>query len=144
MSLFGISKTPKKEATKKPAPANQGSQLKDAEKKVEPKTIAESAAKPEIKTGFGSDVLVHPLLTEKSTALGSYNQYVFSVATSATKKHIHSAIKEIYKITPKKIRIIPVRGKKVRTGKNTTGYLKKWKKAIITVPAGTKIDVYES
>ncbi|NMB48259.1 50S ribosomal protein L23 [Candidatus Kuenenbacteria bacterium] len=87
--------------------------------------------------------LVHPLITEKSSLLGAYNQYVFSVAKSATKTAIKKAIEDIYNVKPTKIMIANQRGKKVRTGKNTTGYLKNWKKAIITLPAGQKIDVYE-
>lgn len=143
MSLFGIGKNSKIEPDQKPVPTQAG-QLKDTAKKIETKAATESPAKSENKNGSWSDVLAHPLLTEKSTILGSYNQYAFAVDPSVSKKNISLAIKEIYKITPEKIRTIPVRGKKVRTGKNTTGYLKKWKKAIITVPAGTKIDVYEN
>ncbi|NMC51446.1 50S ribosomal protein L23 [Candidatus Kuenenbacteria bacterium] len=142
MALFGIGKT-NKEEPQKPAASKGDGQFKNAEVK-KTKTITNNNDSAEYKNPRHADILIHPLLTEKSTILSSQNQYVFSVGQRADKRQINAAIKEIYKVTPLKIRIIPVRGKKVRTGRNTNGYLKNWKKAIVTIPAGTKIDVYES
>ncbi len=90
-------------------------------------------------------VFVHPLLTEKSTIQNSLNQYVFVVADKANKIEIKKAIQELYHVKPTKIRIINVLGKSVRSGRRggQTTRQKNWKKAIVTIPQGKKIDVYE-
>lgn len=89
-------------------------------------------------------VLAHPLLTEKTTIQNSLNQYAFVVADNANKVEIKKAIQELYHVAPTKIRIINVLGKSVRSGRRgQTTRQKNWKKAIITIPEGKKIDVYE-
>lgn len=88
-------------------------------------------------------ILVHPLLTEKSTIQNSYNQYVFMVNARANKTEIKKALQETYHVKPLKVRIINNLGKAVRSGRGKTNHLKDWKKAIVSLPAGKKIDVYE-
>jgi large subunit ribosomal protein L23 len=89
-------------------------------------------------------VLVHPLITEKSTIQNSYNQYAFVVNTRATKVEIKKAIKETYGITPTKVTTQNVLGKMVRSGRRgAVTRQKDWKKAIVIIPEGKKIDVYE-
>jgi large subunit ribosomal protein L23 len=143
MALFGIGKTEEKKKT--PA-TNKPGQLKIA-KDSEASTPETTKSKTTQKTSGNTTAykqLIHPLITEKTSALGAYNQYAFSVAKSANKSSIKKAITEVYGVNPIKVMIINSRGKKVRTGKNTTGYLNNWKKAIVVIPAGQKIDVYES
>lgn len=87
-------------------------------------------------------ILVKPLVTEKASMLGLENKYAFAVATTANKIEVAKAIEAIYGVTPAKVNIIKVEGKKVRSRKNS-GQRKDWKKAIVTLPAGKSIQVYE-
>ncbi|MBI5071746.1 50S ribosomal protein L23 [Candidatus Falkowbacteria bacterium] len=87
-------------------------------------------------------VLVRPMITEKSSFLSPYGQYVFEVASRTNKIEIAKAIERAYGVKPTSVNIVRVRGKKVRSGK-TLGATKNWKKAIITLKPGDKIEVYE-
>jgi large subunit ribosomal protein L23 len=87
-------------------------------------------------------ILIKPLVTEKATHQKVENKYVFMVATTANKVEIASSIEEVYGIKPIKINIINMDGKVVRRG-HITGRRKDWKKAIVTLPKGKTIEVYE-
>lgn len=92
--------------------------------------------------GNAYKVLVKPLITEKASILNSENKYFFEVAKNANKIEIAKAIKEVYGIKPVSVNIIRVSGKKVAQGK-IGGKRKDWKKAIVTLPEGQAIKVYE-
>ena len=87
-------------------------------------------------------VLIKPLVTEKAANLGAENKYVFAVALEANKIEIAKAVGEVYGIKPLSVNVIKIRGKNVRYGR-ITGKRKDWKKAIITLPKGESIKVYE-
>jgi len=93
-------------------------------------------------TGDAYRVLIRPLITEKASSLGIYNQYVFSVAKHTNKIEVRKAIKKVYGVDPIKVNIINNQGRKVRYGR-TEGRTKDWKKAVITLPAGQKIEIQE-
>lgn len=86
--------------------------------------------------------LIRPIITEKVSFLGMYNQYVFEVDPKSNKVEIKKAIEKLYGVKPIKINIINMQGKNVRYGRKM-GKLKSWKKAIITLKQEDKIDVYE-
>jgi len=85
-------------------------------------------------------ILIRPIVTEKSTFLEKDRKYVFEVSSTANKIEIKKAIEKIYKIKPIKVNIIKIKGKVVRYGK-TSGRTKKWKKAIVTLKKGEKIEL---
>lgn len=87
-------------------------------------------------------VLVRPLVTEKGTRQNALNQYAFVVASAATKSDVRHAVHAVYGVTPVHVNMARVRGKSVRYGR-TAGTTKAWKKAIVTLKAGDKIQVYE-
>jgi large subunit ribosomal protein L23 len=87
-------------------------------------------------------ILIRPISTEKSTDLTSFNQYVFEVAKNSNKIEVKKAIQAVYNIKPTKVNIIKVKGKNVRHGK-TKGKTKDWKKAIITLKQGERIEMFE-
>lgn len=93
-------------------------------------------------TGNAYKVIMKPLITEKGSYLGANNQYLFEVAPKTNKVEIKKAIFKVYGVTPNKINIMNVLGKKIRYGR-TEGKTKHWKKAIITLPEGQKIDIQE-
>ena len=117
------------------------------EKADKPKKVADdkSGKKDEVKTkkyGHAYRILMKPLVTEKVSTLGAENKYVFQVAKDVNKIEVAKAITEVYGIKPISVNIINVRGKKVRYGRKT-GKRRNWKKAIITLPKGKSINVYE-
>lgn len=97
-------------------------------------------------TGFdlnGSRIILRPLVTEKAAYLASQGKYVFEVVKNAGSVEVKNAIALMYGVRPTKVNIQNYRGDKVSFGKNT-GRQKYWKKAIVTLAKGSKIDVYES
>lgn len=130
------------EAKEKPTPLPEvapGARL-EANKNKETKKPAKSAKKLDTKDAYR--VLVKPLLTEKSSALGMNNQYVFAVARRANKIEIKKAIRSLYGVEPIAVNIMSRKGKYTRYGR-TEGYTKNWKKAIVTLREGDKIEIYE-
>lgn len=87
-------------------------------------------------------VLRYPLVTEKVTALGQLNKYVFEVAPKANKQEVKKAIKEIYGVNVQKVNIVNLQGKERRQGK-VQGRTRARKKAIVTLRAGETIQIFE-
>lgn len=94
-------------------------------------------------TGPAYRWLVRPLVTEKSTRLSSRNQYVFEVRKSANKLEVRKAVKALYGVNARRINIQNLSGKDIRYGR-TQGRTRDWKKAIVSLEAGQKIDPIES
>ncbi|MBT4277782.1 50S ribosomal protein L23 [Candidatus Falkowbacteria bacterium] len=88
------------------------------------------------------DVLVRPLITEKVTDMGAFNKYAFEISIKSNKQEVKKAVQEVYGVTPISVNIINTKGKKTRSGRRA-GKRKDWKKAIITLKKGEKIEVYE-
>jgi len=99
-------------------------------------------AKKSGKHGNAYRVITRPLITEKAATLGADSKYAFVVGDRANKIEIAKAIDELYGIKPLSVNIINVSGKKVRQGR-TQGQRKDWKKAIVTLPKGKTINIYE-
>lgn len=90
-------------------------------------------------------ILKRPIITEKSTALTREGKYVFQVDSQATKKEIKKAVEKIFKVKVKQVQTINVPGKKrrlLRTRKQTVQA--DWKKAIVSLGEGEKIDLFET
>jgi len=92
--------------------------------------------------GNAYKIIMKPLVTEKVSSLGALNKYVFAVAKNANKIEVAKAIKEVYGIKPIGVNVIRMSGKKARYGR-ISGRRKDWKKAIITLPKGQTIKIYE-
>ncbi len=87
-------------------------------------------------------VLKHVRLTEKATKQSAdLGQYTFEVFPSATKHTVAVAVEQTFKVTVKRVNIQNYRGKnkKTRTGRPTLG--SDYKKAIVTLKAGDKIEL---
>ena len=88
-----------------------------------------------------NSILVRPILTEKMTNLKERaNQYAFEVNRQANKIEIRKAIELRFNVKVMDIRTIVVRGKKRRMGR-FEGKRSQWKKAIVTLISGDKIDL---
>jgi len=85
-------------------------------------------------------ILLGPHITEKAAIIGeSSNQYIFQVATDATKPEIKSAVEMLFEVEVDAVRVSNVKGKTKRTGQRL-GRRKDWKKAYVRVKAGQTID----
>ena len=90
------------------------------------------------------DIIVAPVITEKSMAGTAFQQYAFEVHSGASKTQIKSAIREIFKVDVIKINTVNVMGKSknfARRGSRTSGKQSDWKKAIVTLAPGQKIEL---
>lgn len=94
-------------------------------------------------TGQSFRTLLRPVVTEKSTRLAAMQKYVFEVSPVTNKVEVRRAILALYGVRPLKVNMLNFSGKAVRYGR-TSGRTKAWKKAIVTLPAGQKIDYLES
>ena len=90
-------------------------------------------------------ILRRALLTEKShTDNEAFNKYTFEVRFDASKGQIKDAVEKIFPgVAVKKVNTMPVRGKRRRV-RYRYGYTSKWKKAIITIGKGEKIELFEN
>ncbi len=89
------------------------------------------------------DVLVGPLLTEKGTLIKEQdNKVLFSVAKESNKIEIKKAVEEIFKVKVARVTTMVCKGKKKRMGRNE-GKRPDWKKAIVTLKEGEKLDFIE-
>ena len=90
-----------------------------------------------------SEILVRPLVTEKSTsALGTDRTYAFEVGMAANKIQISNAIEAFYGVEVDDVRTMVVRGKVKRFGKHF-GKRSNWKKAYVTLSEGHELNLYE-
>ena len=89
------------------------------------------------------DVLIGPLLTEKGAALKEKdNKILFRVARESNKIEIKKAVEEIFKVKVDRVSTINCKGKKKRQGKYE-GKRPDWKKAIVTLKDGEKLEIIE-
>lgn len=85
-------------------------------------------------------VLLKPHITEKASALGKKGAYSFVVAKESNKNEIEKAVKEIYKVTPLRVNIVNSPAKKVRGRKGIKGVKSGYKKAVVFLKEGEKIE----
>jgi large subunit ribosomal protein L23 len=88
------------------------------------------------------EILRRPVITEKSTMLGEGGQYVFEVAQTANKIEIKRAVEVIFKVNVEAVNVSHVRGKMRRMGRST-GMTASWKKAVVTLRQGQKIELFQ-
>lgn len=88
------------------------------------------------------DVIIRPVVSEKSYALIAQNKYTFRVHPSAHKTQIRAAVEEIFGVTVTDVRTMKLRPKPKRRGW-TTGATRGWKKAIVELAPGDRIDLFE-
>lgn len=88
-------------------------------------------------------ILEKPLVTEKSSlALAETNRVSFRVRRFANKLQIKEAVEKIFSVTVLDVHTLVVKGKKKRFGRQM-GMSKDWKKAIVRLKEGDKIDIFE-
>ena len=89
------------------------------------------------------DIIIRPVITEKSMAGIAAKRYTFQVAKDATKIDIARAVEELFKVKVTKVNTMHVRGQLRRQGRSE-GYTPSWKKAIVTLSEDSKaIEFFE-
>lgn len=88
------------------------------------------------------DILIRPIVTEKSTALMEQGKYTFRVPLAATKIQIRQAVEQIFKVKVQAVNTMRYEGKLKRMGR-TQGRRSDWKKAVVTLKQGEAIELFE-
>jgi len=90
-----------------------------------------------------ADILLRPLVTEKSMGLSeAHNQVAFEVHPSANKIQVRQAVETLFDVTVTGVRVLNMVGKEKRFG-TRLGRRKNWKKAIVHLAEGQSLDVFE-
>lgn len=87
------------------------------------------------------EVIIRPVISERSYDLMAQNKYTFEVAKTACKEEIRQAIETIFKVRVVKVNTMKVSGKPKRV-RYQKGYTRSWKKAIVTLQEGDSIELY--
>lgn len=90
------------------------------------------------------EVIRRPIISEKSTAIAELgNKYVFEVATQANKQEIRDAVQKLFNVKVLNVRTMTMHGKVKRVGRFETKRAN-WKKAMVTLAEGQKIDFFQT
>ena len=135
MSFF--KKILKKEETAKKTPA------KTSAVSVAPKQDAPVSPQKTNKKVVFSHVIVRPLITEKAAHHQSTGVYTFAVRKDVNKHEVARAVAALYGVKPVMVRMINAPGKTTNF-RRTVGRRGSWKKALITLPKGSTIQVHEN
>ena len=90
------------------------------------------------------EVLLRPVISEKSVLETERNNYTFAVAREANKFQIRDAVEAQFKVNVVGVRVITVRPKKKRRGRRQRGPVPGRRKAVVTIEAGQKIELFET
>ncbi|MCX6779412.1 MAG: 50S ribosomal protein L23 [Candidatus Magasanikbacteria bacterium] len=126
----------KKEEVKEEVKAVEG---KEEKKKV----VKAEKVSADVIVKNAHKVLMHPVITEKSTYSQSEGVYVFEVFPSATKTEAKKAVQALYKVKVTGIRIVNLKGKQVRFGR-VQGRRNARKKAMVTLQKGQNIELHKN
>jgi len=133
---------PKSSVTKKTAD-DQKSVKKTTKKTVAKKTETKVEKKAvRMISKKATSTIISPIVSEKTAQLSDANILTFKVAPGANRIEVRNAFRELYKVTPIRVNMINVRGKAVTFGR-MSGKRQDYKKALISLAKGTKVDIFE-
>lgn len=93
-----------------------------------------------------TQIVLRPVISEKSMDSTSRQKYTFAVAEDANKLQIKAAVQELFKVTVLSVNVMTMKPKEKsrnrRRGRQV-GYTSSWKKAVVTVKAGDSIEFFE-
>jgi len=133
------------EKAKKPAKkAVKASVAKPEAKNVHPVKSAEGGVSPKAKqfnrARFSYDAIKKPHISEKASYLAEKDQYTFEVSPNYNKNEIKNAVEGIYGVDVLSVNLIKIPHKKRRLGR-TEGFRKAYKKAVVKIKNGQKIEI---
>jgi large subunit ribosomal protein L23 len=88
------------------------------------------------------EVVISPIVSEKSYALIAQNKYTFRVHPDAHKTQIRQAVEDIFKVDVADVRTMQMKAKPKRRGW-TSGQTRSWKKAVVELAPGDRIELFE-
>ena len=92
---------------------------------------------------IAQDIIIRPIITEKSMLGTAEKKYTFEVAKNAGKIEIAQAVEKLFKVKVAKVNTLHVRGQYRRQGRSE-GYTRSWTKAVVTLTADSKnIEFFE-
>ena len=89
------------------------------------------------------DVVMRPLITEKATRLAGEGKYAFEVRVNANKAQIKEAVEKGFNVKVSTVNVMNMKGKPKRVRGNRIAHDKDWKKALVTLIPGDKIELFE-
>ena len=89
-------------------------------------------------------ILLRPVISEKSVLETERNNYTFAVARDANKFQIKEAVEAEFKVNVVVVRVLTVKPKQKRRGRRQLGTVPGWRKAVVTIEAGQKIELFET
>ena len=90
------------------------------------------------------EVILRPIITEKSNILVDlYGQYTFEVDRRANKHQVKEAVEQIFGVDVEKVRVLNMKPKRGRYGRRTVVREPAWKKAIVTLAPGQRLEIFE-
>lgn len=105
---------------------------------AEKKVVSE---KKVVATAGTYDVLLRPVISEKSAMISESNGIVFEIAPKATKSDVARAVQAIYNVKPSKVNVVVTKGKVKTFRGRSTGTQRTVKKAYVSLPADAKLDL---
>ena len=92
------------------------------------------------------DVIVRPIISEKSMDESGRGKYTFEVHGDASKIQVKAAVEELFKVQVTSVNVLTTKAKEKRRGTKRgriTGHTSAWRKAIVTLAPGQKIEFFE-
>ena len=97
-------------------------------------------------TLLAHDVIVRPIISEKSMDESGRGKYTFEVHGDASKIQVRAAVEELFKVQVTKVNVLTTKAKEKRRGTKRgriSGWTTPWRKATVTLVAGQKIEFFE-
>ena len=93
-----------------------------------------------------TQIILRPVISEKSMDQSTHNKYTFAVADDANKMQIKDAVEELFKVTVLDVNVLTMKRKEKSRNRRRgrlVGYTSPWKKAVVTIKAGDSIEFFE-
>jgi large subunit ribosomal protein L23 len=97
---------------------------------------------PEITINLNSDILIEPWITEASTAAMEQNKYIFKINSDCAKGQIKKAVEDLYKVKVISVNTVKI-PRKYRSYGRTPGWKSGFRKAVVTLKEGDKIELFK-
>jgi large subunit ribosomal protein L23 len=97
-------------------------------------------------TLLAHEIIVRPIISEKSMDESSRGKYTFEVHGDASKIQVKAAVEELFKVQVTKVNVLTTKAKEKRRGTKRgriSGWTTPWRKATVTLVAGQKIEFFE-
>jgi large subunit ribosomal protein L23 len=90
-----------------------------------------------------TEVLIRPVVSEKTYVLAAADRYTFRVHADAHKTHVRQAVEALFDVHVVEVRTMSVKSKPKRRGSTPKGRTRRWKKAIVQVRPGETIPIFQ-